>query len=205
MSMKPNTELCVENIDDAVGMMLPRFARDVVVGALGGPPPVRPDVAGGEHLAATFVTIRRRTSLDPRTLQGCIGTLEPRRGLLDDVAHNALGAAFADPRATSLTLAEALSPETGLAFEVTLLGALEPITFSDEASARAALRPGIDGVVLRALGRRGTFLPQVWDSLPEPREFLDNLKLKAGLPESFWSPEVELLRYATKKWTCAAP
>ena len=72
-------------------------------------------------------------------------------------------------------------------------------TISDEIL--AALRPGIDGLILEAGGdAHATFLPQVWEHLPSPRDFLAHLKHKAGLPRSFWSPEVRLLRYTVEKW-----
>ncbi|MBX9876580.1 MAG: AmmeMemoRadiSam system protein A, partial [Beijerinckiaceae bacterium] len=84
--------------------------------------------------------------------------------------------------------------------EVSLLTAAEPIAFSDETDAVGKLRPGIDGVILENRGRRGTFLPQVWESLPEPRLFLAHLKQKAGFASDFWAPDVKLFRYEVQKW-----
>jgi AMMECR1 domain-containing protein len=71
---------------------------------------------------------------------------------------------------------------------------------TDEADALARLRPGIDGLVLSYGRRRATFLPQVWESLPEPRQFIAQLKLKAGLPADFWHAEIRLARYGVRKW-----
>jgi AMMECR1 domain-containing protein len=75
------------------------------------------------------------------------------------------------------------------------------LAFADERDALAQLRPGIDGVILEAGWRRATFLPQVWEQLPEPREFLAALKHKAGLPEDYWSVQVRVARYTVAKFT----
>ncbi len=141
---------------------------------------------------ASFVTLRWR---DGR-LQGCIGSLEARRPLADDVAQNALAAAFVDPRATPITLED--MPE--LDVEVSVLSPLERIAFDGtEEGARAALRSGVDGVLLAYRNNRGTFLPQMWEQLVTAKEFLDELKRKARLPMDFWSQEIELHRYTVSK------
>jgi AMMECR1 domain-containing protein len=72
--------------------------------------------------------------------------------------------------------------------------------FIDEADAIARLRPGIDGLILTHGHRRSTFLPQVWESLPDPRRFMAQLKLKAGLPADFWDEQITLSRYGVQKW-----
>ena len=84
--------------------------------------------------------------------------------------------------------------------EVSLLSPLEPMTFTSEANAMAQLRPGVDGVVFECGRYRSTFLPQVWEQLPTPREFMARLKYKAGLSADFWSDEVRLQRYSVQKW-----
>ena len=81
-----------------------------------------------------------------------------------------------------------------------MLSALEPMAFRDEADALSQLRPGIDGLVLECGRNRGTFLPQVWESLPQPRAFLTELKRKAGLAADFWDPQLRLSRYTVAKW-----
>ena len=129
-------------------------------------------------------------------LRGCIGTLEARRALLEDVKANAVAAALCDTRFSPLQREE--WPATRVA--VSILSALEPIPFDDEANALAQLRPGVDGVVFQSGPRRSTFLPKVWESLPEPREFMAHLKRKAGLPAHFWSNDVELLRYTVDEF-----
>ncbi len=170
------------------GVVLTRYARASIAAALGGPYPYAPKFPGADSLRATFVTLRRGT-----TLHGCIGTIEPRRILVDDVRSNAVSAALHDPRATPLARADV----DGLAIEISLLGPLERITFESERDAVAALRPG-DGIVLRGSGRRATFLPQVWESLPDPAHFLDSLMHKAGLRA--WAPDTELYRYGVTKF-----
>lgn len=176
---------------EANGERLVQLARDVILHELGGPPPERPTGAWFEQPAATFVTITR----DGR-LHGCIGTLAPRRSLSADVEENAVAAAFMDPRSEPFR-AEWL-PEMGV--EVTLLGPLERIAFTGEEDLLRQIVPHIDGLVLRWRLYRGTFLPQVWDSLPEPRAFLNELKVKAGLPRDFWAEDVEVSRFHVQKW-----
>ena len=145
---------------------------------------------------ATFVTL-----MQDGKLRGCIGTLEPQRSLADDVRENAFNAAFRDPRFPPLTSGE----WDRTLVEVSLLTAPQPMSFKDEADALAQLRPGIDGVVFSAGFRRSTFLPQVWEQLPEPSQFLANLKTKAGLPADYWGPDVKLERYEVRKWKETSP
>ena len=84
--------------------------------------------------------------------------------------------------------------------EVSLLEKPEAIDSADEADAIARLQPGIDGLILTHGSRRATFLPQVWESLPDPRRFMAQLKLKAGLAADFWDADVKLARYGVQKW-----
>jgi hypothetical protein len=140
---------------------------------------------------ATFVTLRSPGG----ALRGCIGSLEARRPLVIDVAENAFRAAFHDPRFEPLR-AEELA---GLAIEVSVLRAPEPITAASEAELLAALVPREDGLILEDGERHATFLPEVWESLPTPREFLGALQRKAGLPVGHWSPATRAFRYRTRK------
>lgn len=140
---------------------------------------------------ATFVTLRRSGSL-----RGCVGSLRAYRPLRDDVRANARTAAFSDTRFPPLTRDELAEVD----LEVSLLSAPEPLSAASEEEALALLRPGIDGVILEYHNHRGTFLPQVWEQLPEPREFLAHLKHKAGLPPGFWHPDLRLWRYTVTKW-----
>jgi AmmeMemoRadiSam system protein A len=140
---------------------------------------------------ATFVTL-----MQDGQLRGCIGSLEAVRPLAKDVAENAIAAAFHDPRFPPLKSEELERTRV----EVSLLEAPEAIDFADEADAVAQLRPGIDGLVLTHGQRRATFLPQVWEALPDPGKFLAQLKLKAGLPADLWDEEITLARYGVQKW-----
>ena len=109
---------------------------------------------------------------------------------------NAIAAAFRDPRFPPLSRDEFAD----LQIEVSLLSEPEIVSFHDEADALAQLRPGIDGVILSSGGRQATFLPQVWESLPDRREFIMHLKRKAGLRDDFWSADVTLARYQVRKY-----
>lgn len=179
---------------DPRGPVLCGLARAAIAADLGGPPVALPDPLPDWLAApgATFVTLR----LDD-ALRGCIGTLEARLPLHQDVRDNARSAAFADPRFPPLGHDE----QAGLAVEISLLTPPERLDVRSEADARAILVPGRDGVVLRHGGRRATFLPQVWDQLPDPAAFLARLKEKAGLAASFWHPDLALERYRVEKLT----
>ncbi|HUO45039.1 MAG TPA: AmmeMemoRadiSam system protein A [Burkholderiales bacterium] len=142
-------------------------------------------------IGASFVTLKKDVEL-----RGCIGTLEAQRPLGLDVAANAIAAAFRDPRFAPLRHDEF----DAVRIEVSVLSPSAPLAFRDEADALAQLRSGRDGVIFESDGRRSTFLPQVWEQLPEPRLFLAQLKIKAGLPHDFWSPRVRLARYTVSKW-----
>jgi len=138
---------------------------------------------------ASFVTIE----VDAR-LRGCIGSLEPRRPLVMDVVQNAHSSAFGDPRFPALTFPEF----ERLDIHISILSAPEPVHFASEEDLIGQLRPRVDGLILEEGFRRGTFLPVVWESLPEPREFLRQLKRKAGLPADFWSGDIRVSRYTTE-------
>lgn len=182
----------LHRIDDRDGQALARYARAAIDHALGGP---RPQISVGEELrepGATFVTLHRDGDF-----QGCIGTIEATRPIVDDVAEHAVAAALLDPRGAPLERSDL----DHLDVEVSLLSPLEPIEYDGtEAGAAQAIVPFRDGVVLGFRGRRATFLPQVWDDLPQPSEFLFRLKRKAGLPSDFWSDEITLQRYTTRVW-----
>ena len=140
-------------------------------------------------LRATFVTLH----VD-RMLRGCIGTLEARQPLVQDVASNAWSAAFRDTRFTALTWPE----YERLDIHISILSLPEPMQFSSEEELLAQLRPQVDGLIIEEGYYRGTFLPSVWGSLPEPREFLRQLKHKAGLRPDYWSSRIRVQRYTTE-------
>ncbi len=145
-----------------------------------------------EKPGACFVTLTQ----DGR-LRGCIGSLQPHQTLLSDLKKNAVSAAFHDPRFDPLTKPEL--PQTTI--EISLLDDAKAIEFRNEADAISRLRPGQDGVIFEFSRHRSTFLPQVWEQLPEPDQFMAHLKRKAGLPKDFWHPEIRLARYSVRKYS----
>ena len=138
---------------------------------------------------ATFVTLH----VDAQ-LRGCIGTLEARRLLVEDVVGNAWSAAFRDPRFPALTWPE----YERLDIHISILSLPEPMQFTCEDDLIAQLRPHVDGLIIEESLYRGTFLPSVWEQLPEPREFLRQLKRKAGLHPEYWSTRLRVQRYTTE-------
>ncbi len=137
---------------------------------------------------AAFVTLRIGEAL-----RGCVGSNRGWRPLVTDVVENAKAAAFAEPRFPPLTAAEL----AGLSLSVSLLTAPEALPATSEADLLAKLRPGRDGITISYAGHRGLFLPEMWAELPTPREFMAWLKRKAGLPETYWSPSLQVQRFAT--------
>lgn len=177
--------------DDVLGKTLLATARRAIESRLGRAGDDWPDHAALAQPGATFVTLQRNGAL-----RGCIGTLQAHRALGLDVRENAVAAAFRDPRFPALLASEL----AGLEVEVSLLSKPERLAVADEAQLIRVLRPGIDGVILDCEGKRATFLPQVWSMLPQPREFLARLRLKAGLPATSWSPALRVYRYGVEKW-----
>jgi AmmeMemoRadiSam system protein A len=143
---------------------------------------------------ATFVTL-----MQDGKLRGCIGSLAPTRSIGVDVAENAVAAALRDPRFAPLTGAD--WPRCQV--EVSVLSSPKPLRFADEAELLAQLRPGEDGVILEHEGKRGTFLPQVWEGLPEKGAFLGELMRKAGIPADTRLARCKIWRYRVIKWTQA--
>jgi hypothetical protein len=126
---------------------------------------------------ATFVTLTRHGEL-----RGCVGTLEAYQPLAEDVREHALAAALADYRFPPVTPAEV--PE--LEIEISLLTQPKPLEYKDAEELLNLLRPGVDGVILRDGPRRATFLPQVWEKLPDAAQFLDHLCAKMGVDPGIW-------------------
>lgn len=137
---------------------------------------------------ASFVTLNKGGAL-----RGCIGTLEAHQSLIVDVARNAYAAAFRDPRFPSLVPEELQLLE----FHISVLTAPEPMQVESEQDLLAQLRPQVDGLVIEEGYRRGTFLPSVWEQLPDPEQFLSHLKRKAGLPPNYWSDKIRVSRYTS--------
>jgi AmmeMemoRadiSam system protein A len=173
------------------GEILLGIARAAIARELGRPATVAEHVAWLRQLGASFVTLTQEDRL-----RGCIGTLKAHRPLAEDVESNARSAAFRDPRFPPLALDELDRTRV----EVSVLSPLELVTASTEADALSQLTPGLHGVVFEYGYHQSTYLPQVWEDLPDPLEFLATLKQKAGLPPDFWDPEVKLRRYTVSKW-----
>lgn len=143
------------------------------------------------EMRATFVTLHRNGEL-----QGCIGMLRATRPLVRDVSENAYAAAFEDPRGVDLSAATIEE----LAIHISVLTPPEELKVASEEELLKTIRPGVDGLILEVHGRRGTLLPSVWESLPEPRAFVNHVKVKAGLPENYWSAELKASRYQTESF-----
>jgi len=173
------------------GRLLIALARAAIAGEFGESATALPHPDWLDAPGAVFVTL----TLAGR-LRGCIGSLEAQRSLGRDLEHNARAAAFSDPRFPPLAHAELAKVKV----EVSILTPAIPLAFADEADALAQLRPGVDGVILEYGWHRATFLPQVWEQLPEPRVFMSHLKQKAGLSADFWASDLRLSRYGVEKF-----
>ena len=173
------------------GPTLLALARASIAHALGLPGAAVEMPPWLQEPGASFVTLTQNGQL-----RGCIGSLAAHRPLGEDVRANAVAAALRDPRFPALSAAEWERTRV----EVSVLSPMQPLAFGSEAEAVAQLRPHVDGVVLEYGAHRGTFLPQVWEQLPMPKDFMAHLKSKAGLPANFWADGVRLQRYTVEKW-----
>ncbi len=174
--------------------ILTEVARSTIEGGLDGEEPRVDPSAHSPALQeprASFVTLRKQGEL-----RGCIGALEAERALVEDVARSAHGAAFRDPRFPPLRAEEFQELE----IHISVLSPLELMPARSKDDLIASLRPKVDGLLLRQGTLRGTFLPSVWESLPDPRDFLRELERKAGLGPDAWSQPIECLRYTTQEW-----
>ena len=180
---------------DSLGTELLRLARHSIEYGLAHREPLPVECGDLPRVliepAATFTTLRAEGRL-----RGCCGTLEAVRPLAEDVAHSAFRAAFRDVRFDPVGKHEVDT----IRLEVSVLSPLEPIPVSGEAELLQRLMPGIDGLVIVADGRSATFLPKVWEMLPDPRQFLFGLKTKCGLAEDYWSERLEFRRYRTTSY-----
>lgn len=140
---------------------------------------------------ATFVTLEKLGQL-----RGCIGMLEACRPLAEDIAQNSYAAAFSDTRFLPVTEAEV----EDLSIHLSILSPAERLHCTSEAELLTILKPNNDGLILEDGLHRATFLPSVWESLPDPTEFVHQLKMKAGLPPTYWSPQTRAYRYTTESF-----
>jgi AmmeMemoRadiSam system protein B/AmmeMemoRadiSam system protein A len=180
-----------EVLHDAAGKTLLAIARDAVESNLQGKARKTHAQAWLNQAGATFVTLTKNDEL-----RGCIGSLQAGRALGEDVAQNAIAAAFHDPRFAAMSATE--WPQCRV--EVSLLSTAKPLRFADEADLLAQLEPRADGLILECEGKRATFLPQVWEDLPDKRQFLAHLLKKAGLALDTRLTRCRISRYRVHKW-----
>lgn len=175
----------VNRLSDRQGLTLVQLARQTIARKLGRP--IDPEKAEAletaladpdfDRACGTFVTL----TLQGR-LRGCIGSLEGSQPLRAGIPHNAVNAALHDPRFPPLKRTEL----DQIAIEISILTRPRPLDYTDGRDLLARLRRGIDGVILRKGSASATFLPQVWQQLPRPQDFLSHLCTKAGLAANAW-------------------
>ncbi|MDH5391709.1 MAG: AmmeMemoRadiSam system protein A [Gammaproteobacteria bacterium] len=137
---------------------------------------------------ASFVTLYKNSQL-----RGCIGSLEAHQPLINDIAEHAYAAAFHDPRFPALLEDEFKQ----LSLEISVLNPPQAMSFVNEQDLLQQIRPGIDGLILQYDFNQGTFLPSVWQQLPDKKDFFNHLKVKAGLTTDWWNDNVSVSRYQT--------
>lgn len=176
------------------GALLLVLARGAIAERFGGAPRELPPAPWLRERRAVFVSLYARADGD---LRGCVGQLQARLELHEAVRHAACAAAFQDPR--FLPVSEAELPD--LRLDLSVLSRLERLAVETEGDLLSQLRPGIDGVVLTHGVHSGLFIPQVWEQLPQPEQFLFHLKRKAGLPSWWrWQPDVQVERFTVLHW-----
>ena len=182
--LQAGKEINMEGIDkltDEQGKFLLNVARKTIQESLFGGREVErkdenlPPVF--EERRGTFVTLTMGGNL-----RGCIGHIIPQETLIDGIKVNAINAAFRDPRFNPVGKNE----WERVKIEISILTDPKPLTYSDADDLLKKLRPGIDGVILKKGYYQSTFLPQVWDQLPQKEDFLTHLCLKAGLDGNAW-------------------
>ncbi len=162
------------------------------------PKPSNFDIAGAHYHPllreelGSFVTLKI-----VGRLRGCIGSLQAQRPLFADVAHNAIAAAFKDKRFKRLTLEEPLQVD----IHISVLSRAQPIEVESRESLIQQLRPGVDGLILQDGNHRSTYLPSVWEQMPDPEKFVSELRAKAGLPREGWSDSMQVSLYTTEEFS----
>ncbi len=155
-------------------------------------PPLKAETPHLQADSATFVTLTKSGRL-----RGCIGTLEAYRPLAEDVQEHAIAAALNDPRFPPVKADEL----TEIEIEISRLTSPFPLDYENAEDLLSKLRPNIDGVILKDGHRRATYLPQVWEQLPDAEEFLDHLCQKMGLPKDAWRyKKLDVLTYQVEEF-----
>jgi AmmeMemoRadiSam system protein A len=173
-----------------------KLARDAIIGHVKGEESVHPDLRNlSQRLwepGATFVTLTKKGQL-----RGCIGSLEPRKPLADDVVEHAIAAASQDYRFPPVAIDEL----DEIRIEISRLTLQRPLYYDNPEDLLTKLRPHLDGVVMQYGLQRATFLPQVWEKISDPSDFLDHLCIKMGMPSDLWRHEkVELSIYLVEEF-----
>ncbi|MEP5762939.1 MAG: AmmeMemoRadiSam system protein B [Halieaceae bacterium] len=190
----PETDTGKQSLSLAQRQQLLHLARNAITGGLNGAElniPLahyHPDL---QAQRASFVTLNINSRL-----RGCIGSLLATRPLLLDVAHNATSAAFKDPRFKPLGAHEL----SALELHISVLSEPQPVAAGSRQALLDYLEPGIHGLILQQGRHRSTYLPSVWKMLPEPEQFLSELRAKAGLPKSGWSDAIQVSVYTTEEF-----
>ena len=141
---------------------------------------------------ASFITLTIRGDL-----RGCIGALEAYQPLAEDVREHAIAAALEDPRFPPVREAEL----SRIQIEVSRLTRPIPLEYEDASDLLSKLRPHVDGVLLKDDYRRATFLPQVWEKIPDPVQFMNNLCYKMGVSENLWQiKHLNVLTYQVEEF-----
>ncbi len=140
----------------------------------------------------SFVTLTKNGEL-----RGCIGSAAARDPLPVDVARNAFNSAFRDPRFPAVSAEEL----TAVMVEIAVLTPAQAIPVDTEADLLSKLRPQVDGLTIEDDHLHATFLPKVWEQLPDPQAFLTALKTKAGMLPDHWSPNFKAYRYQTESFS----
>lgn len=196
MDDKSSPNQWVDHLSDKEHKILLRLARDALSLGVRGqtlPPldhesiPVRLIEPG-----ATFVTLTKKGEL-----RGCIGSLEASRPLAEDVRVHAVAAALEDYRFPSVLPEEVAH----ISIEISRLTTPQLIDFLDERDLLSQIQPGLDGVIIKRGVRRATFLPQVWEKVPEVEDFLGMLCRKMGAPTDYWRrKDVQIFTYQVEKF-----
>jgi AmmeMemoRadiSam system protein A len=186
----------IPEITEEQGRLLLLLARETIgsrLGAVGESSPEAMHDPVFQRSCGTFITIKSGGNL-----RGCIGNLEGTGDdLVESVRRNALSAAFNDHRFSPLTPEE--FPAVDL--ELSILTEPQRLDYPDPEALLNLLRPGVDGVILQAGKARATFLPQVWDQIPDPEQFLSHLSQKAGLDPAAWKTQSpEIYRYQVQSF-----
>ncbi len=175
------------------------LAKAAILAALGQPVHIDLEKLLAQYPAlkekgAAFVTINKGAQ---HRLRGCIGSLQAFRPLYEDIIHNAKAAALEDPRF------HPLRPEElgDITVEVSVLSEPKPLAYKNVEDLKQKIRPGIDGVVLRLGSRRATYLPQVWEQLPDFESFFSSLCQKAGLPGNCLASHPQIEVYQVTKYS----